>query len=219
MSAWVTRYAQVADRAWSLPVIAFACTGAAAFTVVGALRRLRMVGSEVTNESAAATAALGWLDWGLAWAAFAACLLAADAGAAIPGSAKVFFLGQSIGLVSLVPGGLGASDAWWMLHLDGSAPGIVSAVLAYRVLYYLLPGALGSVAMFTTAADRRRQITPIPAPDPSHRPVIPKCVSRRSVTGGAAASGLAVDGAAVVLAVSSPRPAPPQKSLRQRQES
>jgi phosphatidylglycerol lysyltransferase len=168
MSAWVTRYAQVADRAWSLPVIAFACTVAAVFTVVGALRRLRMVGSEVTNESAAATAALGWLDWGLAWSAFAACLLAADAGAAIPGSVKVFFLGQSVGLVSLVPGGLGASDAWWVLHLDGSAPGIVSAVLAYRVLYYLLPWALGSVAMFTTAAERRRQITPIPAPDPSH---------------------------------------------------
>jgi uncharacterized membrane protein YbhN (UPF0104 family) len=147
-------------------VIAFACTVAATFTVVRVLRRLRVVGSEVTDESTAATAALGWLDWGLAWAAFAACLLAADAGSAIPGSAQVFFLGRTVGLASLVSGGLGASDAWWVLHLDGSAPGIASAVLAYRVLYDLLPWAVGSLVMLTTAAAPRRPTTPIPSPHP-----------------------------------------------------
>ena len=45
MGAWLTRYLPPADRAWSLPVIAFACTVAATFTVVRVLRRLRVVGS------------------------------------------------------------------------------------------------------------------------------------------------------------------------------
>jgi uncharacterized membrane protein YbhN (UPF0104 family) len=95
---------------------------------------------------------------------FSACLLAADVGAAVAGSSNVFFLGQTVGLASLVPAGLGASDAWWLFHLGGPAPALLSAVLAYRVLYYLLPWAIGSLAMLTTAASSRRQTAPASGP-------------------------------------------------------
>lgn len=138
-------------RACAGPVIALACTMLAAFAVTTALTRLRVIQSKVSAGSTLALAALGWLDWGLAWAVFAACLLAADAGAAIPGSWRVFLLGQVLGLASLVPGGFGGGDAYWILHLAGPAPALVCAVLAFRVLYYVVPWALGSMAVLSTA--------------------------------------------------------------------
>ena len=62
-------------------------------------------------------ACVGWLDWLLAAAAFAACLKATGAAAAPGLLARSFFLGQAIGLASLVPGGFGSSDAFWIAHL------------------------------------------------------------------------------------------------------
>ena len=152
IGAELTRYFPPAMQAFALPAIAFACSLLATFAAARSLRRFRVFGPHVSVESVLVMAALGWLDWGLAWAAFAACLLAADAGVALPGSWSVFFPGQGIGLLSLVPGGFGGGDAYWILHLVGPAPAIVCAVLAYRFLYYLLPWALGSLAVLSMAA-------------------------------------------------------------------
>ena len=166
MSGGLGGHIPEAVRAYALPVIALPCTLLAAFAAARVLGRLRMIASNVSAEATLAMAALGWLDWGLAWAAFAACLLAADAGAALPGSWSVFFLGQTLGLLSLVPGGFGGGDAYWILHLAGPAPALVGAVLAYRILYYFLPWALGSFAVLSTAVAPNRPRALVLAPDP-----------------------------------------------------
>ena len=165
IGAGLTGYVPPTMQALAVPVIAFAFGLLATFAAASGLRRWPVLGSDVSYESALVMAALGWLDWGLAWAAFAACLLAADAGAAVPGSWSVFFPGQVIGLLSLVPGGFGGGDAYWILHLVGPAPAIVCAVLAYRFLYYLLPWALGSLAVLSSAAGPYRHGRSLPAVD------------------------------------------------------
>ena len=165
IGAGLTRFVPPAMQVFALPVIAFAFSLLATFAAASGLRRLRVLGSDVSDESALVMAAFGWLDWGLAGAAFAACLLAAAAGAALPGSWTVFFPGQVMGLLSLVPGGFGGGDAYWILHLVGPAPAIVCAVLAYRALYYFLPWALGSLAVLSSTAVPYRHGRSLPAAD------------------------------------------------------
>jgi hypothetical protein len=61
--------------------------------------------------------AVGWFDWMLAGGAFLACLHAAGAPWDSVQQLRTYFLGQALGLVSLVPGGLGGADAFWIAHL------------------------------------------------------------------------------------------------------
>ena len=65
-----------------------------------------------------------------------------------------------------MPGGFGGGDAYWILHLAGPGPAIVCAILAYRVLYYALPWALGSLAILSSAATPCRHGGSFPAAQP-----------------------------------------------------
>jgi uncharacterized membrane protein YbhN (UPF0104 family) len=53
----------------------------------------------------------------------------------------VFLLAQTAALVSTVPGGWGVLETLIILFLagDGHTPEVVSALLAYRLIYYLAP--------------------------------------------------------------------------------
>ena len=93
-------------------------------------------------RAAMGPAVVGWLDWLLASLAFVACLEAT--GAAIArrrGSTRSFFFGQAIGLASLIPGGFGSSDAFWIAHLPLDAELAAAALGAYRLIYYIVPWA------------------------------------------------------------------------------
>ena len=61
---------------------------------------------------------IGWIDWLLASMAFAACLRAAGMRSGLTELAREFFLGQAIGLASLIPGGFGSSDVFWIAQLS-----------------------------------------------------------------------------------------------------
>jgi uncharacterized membrane protein YbhN (UPF0104 family) len=56
----------------------------------------------------------------------------------------IFMLGQSVGSVSQVPGGLGVFEAAMLMMITGitgedTAPQVLSGLVAYRGIYYLLP--------------------------------------------------------------------------------
>jgi phosphatidylglycerol lysyltransferase len=105
-------------------------------------------------------AAVGWLDWLLAAAAFAACVRSVGAND-IGTLARAFFVGQAIGVASLVPGGFGSSDAFWVAHLPMAHSGAAAMLVAYRVIYYVAPWLIASLlllAWLSGRAPRRLEI-------------------------------------------------------------
>lgn len=99
-------------------------------------------------------AVIGWTDWLLACAAFVACLRSTGSVASFSGLAQTFFFGQVIGLVSLVPGGFGSSDAFWIASLPLTQSLAAAMLVAYRLIYYVLPWAIASLLLLSWATRR-----------------------------------------------------------------
>ncbi|MEI6243831.1 MAG: phosphatidylglycerol lysyltransferase domain-containing protein, partial [Acidobacteriota bacterium] len=100
-------------------------------------------------------ALIGWIDWLLAGAAFIACVHATRLGTATPlEMLRTFYLGQGIGLVSFVPGGLGSSDAFWVAHLPIAKSAAAAALMAYRLIYYVGPWAVASLLLLSWVSRR-----------------------------------------------------------------
>jgi phosphatidylglycerol lysyltransferase len=96
---------------------------------------------------------LGVLDWGLAAVVFLCVLQATGADAGGPALVR-FFLGQAVGILSLIPGGLGSADVFWLASLRGPEGAVPAALLVYRGIYYVLPWAAASVVLLRVAAGR-----------------------------------------------------------------
>ncbi|MFO1351066.1 MAG: lysylphosphatidylglycerol synthase domain-containing protein [Gammaproteobacteria bacterium] len=92
--------------------------------------------------------AIGALDWLLAGLTLYA-LLPHPAGFTISYGISVYMVAQTAGLISHVPGGLGVFDSLVLLLLPASitGPEALAALLAYRMIYYLLPLALAAIAL------------------------------------------------------------------------
>lgn len=125
----------------------------AAWVLAAALYRkpLRFKGAEFSLPRpglAALQATTGAVDWVLA-----GCVLYALLGSLTPlpfGRFLTFFLlAQISGLVSQVPGGLGVFESVSMLLLGSSVPAgdLFAALVAYRVVYYLLPLVLATLLL------------------------------------------------------------------------
>ncbi|PYT10506.1 MAG: hypothetical protein DMF51_18240, partial [Acidobacteria bacterium] len=65
----------------------------------------------------AALFGVAFLDWALAASVFVAFVRATGQPAEIPEIVRTFFTGQLIGVISLLPGGLGSADAFWLIRL------------------------------------------------------------------------------------------------------
>lgn len=72
--------------------------------------------------------------------------------------AGAFVIGQIIGIVSHVPGGVGVFDSVVLFFLAPQlgAPAVLGTLLAYRVIYYLLPFALAAGALAVSEGWRLR---------------------------------------------------------------
>jgi uncharacterized membrane protein YbhN (UPF0104 family) len=83
-------------------------------------------------------------DWALA-AATLYVLLPAAPKLTFPAFFAIFLLAQLAGVISNVPGGLGVFETVMLLLLSPTiaAPTLLSALLAYRVVYYIFPLCLG----------------------------------------------------------------------------
>jgi len=88
------------------------------------------------------------LDWALA-AAVLYALLPPWANVNFPLVLGAFLLGQIAGLVSQVPGGLGVFESCLLFLLTPRipAPALFAALVAYRIVYYLIPLALAAAML------------------------------------------------------------------------
>lgn len=91
-------------------------------------------------QVAIAQIAISSLDWSLA-AAVLYTLLPINTGLTYPSFLSVYLLAMTAGVVSNVPGGLGVFESVVLLLLSPQIPSaqVLSSLLAYRVVYYLLP--------------------------------------------------------------------------------
>lgn len=105
-------------------------------------------------RAALAPAAIGWLDWLLAGVCFVACLRSTGATVSAVESIRSFFLGQAIGLASLIPGGFVTGDAFWIKHLPLPVSVTTAALVAYRLVYYIVPWAAASLILLSWATRR-----------------------------------------------------------------
>ncbi len=120
-----------------------------------ALRRLprqRLVPAAVRRWEGSPTrlVAVAVVDWLVAWGIFHLALHGMGAGIQARASLAAFFIGQLIGLVSFIPGGLGSADAYWLLALSDAAGGhdrVLAALLLYRLVYYVLPWAAATLVL------------------------------------------------------------------------
>lgn len=101
--------------------------------------------------------ALGAADWLLAGAALYA-LLPAEADPGLIQFLVVYLFAQTAGLVSTVPGGLGVFETLTALFLstESTAPALFSALLLYRLIYYLIPLMIAVVALVMIHIDEHR---------------------------------------------------------------
>jgi len=106
-----------------------------------------LAGSTRTLEMAV----VGWVDWLLGAVVFVACLQATGRTAPVLDLVSGFFLGQVVGLVSLVPGGFGSSDAFWIARLPFNQNVTVAALGAFRLIYYVIPWFTASIVLLSWA--------------------------------------------------------------------
>ncbi len=117
-----------------------------------ALPRLRLAPAAVRGWEGhpAALAAVASLDWVIAWGVFHLALAGLHGGIDPWISVPAFFVGQLIGLLSFIPGGLGSADAYWLVALAGAAGGhdrVLAGLLLYRAIYYVLPWACATLVL------------------------------------------------------------------------
>jgi phosphatidylglycerol lysyltransferase len=139
----------------ALSVAALVFVFAAAWTARAIAQRIeRFAGPEAGLGRTLELAAIGWLDWLLAAGAFLACLHATGHATAPLGLTTSFFFGQVVGLASLIPGGFGSSDAFWIARLPMDQNFTTGALAAYRLVYYIGPWFTASMLLLSWAARR-----------------------------------------------------------------
>lgn len=79
-----------------------------------------------------------------------------DGAASYPVVLGALLLGAIAGVVTHIPAGVGVIEAVFLAVLGGSVPQhqVLASLLAYRVVYYLVPLAIAAVAYVTTEASR-----------------------------------------------------------------
>jgi phosphatidylglycerol lysyltransferase len=106
----------------------------------------------------AAQLVVGCLDW-TAVGGVLYLLLPAGSGLSFASFLGVFLLAQIIGVVSQVPGGLGVFETVMLLLLTPAVPAaaVLGSLLAFRIVYYVLPLAAAAVLLGVHELLQRRE--------------------------------------------------------------
>jgi len=107
-------------------------------------------------RSALAQIAVAAIDLSAASAALFVLVPDAQA-AALPAFVLAYALAMAFAVLSHVPGGVGVFEAVMIAALPGDRAGLFAALIAYRVIYYLIPLAAG-VALLASVEGRRRRV-------------------------------------------------------------
>ncbi|MBX3364362.1 MAG: lysylphosphatidylglycerol synthetase family protein [Phycisphaeraceae bacterium] len=111
----------------------------------GATRRLALLGC------------VSFVDWLCVILAFSFCARAAGVDAPLDLLTRAFLLGQVAGIMSMIPGGLGAADGIWLRVTTASGEGAdiaAAMVVLFRTTYYLVPWFLSALALYVMFAER-----------------------------------------------------------------
>jgi phosphatidylglycerol lysyltransferase len=136
-------------------VLSFAAVWIARVGIGLVARRLKPdLGQHASSRVAFQLALVGWTDWLLAATVFVACMRAANTSTPLTELATSFFLGQAIGVASLVPGGFGSSDAFWIAHLPLRQSETAAVLAVYRLIYYIIPWAVASLLLLSWVTKR-----------------------------------------------------------------
>ncbi len=112
----------------------------------------------------AALFSVALLDWLLAACVFVAAIRATGRPSDWHDILRMFFTGQVIGAVSLLPGGLGSADAFWLIGLPVGAAAAGAALIAYRTIYYMVPWLLACLVLLGRGARAgARWLKPVPS--------------------------------------------------------
>ena len=149
-------------RALATPIGLLLAAASVAYVAASIMRRapLRFGRVELMPPAppiAFAQLALSALEWTLAAAVLYALL--PPSGLTFISVLGAFLAGQLVGVISHVPGGVGVFDGIVVLLLKPYAASnqIVSALLVYRVVYYLLPLGLALVGLVADELHQRRE--------------------------------------------------------------
>jgi phosphatidylglycerol lysyltransferase len=158
-SQWSALRSQLSTLRWPLSVINWQLVGVAFLAVVGVyllavvLRRrpIAIRGLQVRIPApllSAGQMAVTSTDWLLA-AAVLWVLLPDQMHITYPRFLGIFMLGQGLGMVSHVPGGLGVFETVLLFSLGegNNRVALTASLLLYRLIYYLLPLILGSLLL------------------------------------------------------------------------
>lgn len=106
----------------------------------------------------AAQLLVGCLDWATVGGVLY-LLLPSGSGLTYAGFLGFFLLAQIVGVVSQVPGGLGVFETVMLLLLTPALPpaAVLGSLLAFRIVYYVLPLALAAVLLGAHELVRRRE--------------------------------------------------------------
>ncbi|ABQ71130.1 protein of unknown function DUF470 [Rhizorhabdus wittichii RW1] len=134
--------------------------GAAGFVLACAFgpREIRLFGWTLPLPGAGVALgqiAIAGIDLAAASAALFVLIPGADP-ALLPAFLLAYALGIIAALVSHVPGGIGVFEAVVLATVPADRPALAAALIAYRLIYYLLPLALGIVALVLHEGRQRR---------------------------------------------------------------
>jgi phosphatidylglycerol lysyltransferase len=98
------------------------------------------------------------VDWMMA-ALVLFLLLPPEAGLSLPGLVALFVAAQALGVVSQVPGGLGVFEFVMLAALSPHVPAaqVLSMLVAYRILYYLVPLVLSAALLLEHEVTHRHE--------------------------------------------------------------
>jgi phosphatidylglycerol lysyltransferase len=135
----------------------------AAYAIAPLVRRgpIRVFGVELSLPSPRLVAGqflLSVLDWGLAVGVL--WVLIPEPRPPFAATVSAFVVAQIIGLMTNIPGGLVVFEGTVIVLLKPLAPpaALLSALLAFRVIYYLLPLALALVVLIFDESYQRRHV-------------------------------------------------------------
>jgi len=155
VAAWLMPAAGTPIWDAALMAVALGLTLVSVYVARAVVNRIERLATPTGGAVAALHLALvGWLDWLLASFAFTACLRATLGEIPLIESIRIFFFGQAIGLASLVPGGFGGADAFWIARLPLSRSVATGMVIGYRLIYYIIPWVMASLLLLSWATHR-----------------------------------------------------------------
>lgn len=131
-------------------IIAVLASVVIVFTAGRVLAMVRPIAGGITPRRLVLLGLVGAADWGGVLATFVLCGAAVGQDAGVVEQARSMFLGHLAGMLSMIPGGLGAADAIWLKSLTAGGANAETAaaqIMLFRVVYYIVPWSIALAAL------------------------------------------------------------------------